>query len=238
MLRKNTSSLVLSSAAALYSLWQTCKNSFWSFIVEKNIYYVEHRQTYSTWKNYFEQTIQREKWNSKINTWFNVILAESFQGYWVIATHLKFVQQLINTVIKIRFNLWVWVKAPHMVPLSSECCMSLFYPSLWVCFFFTFNPSSFRPTNFSLSPLLKLIRDNNHSCTFTALHSHATGWAVCDSKMARQMDYIPVVDASLAAIRRTCLMKACQNSCRVLGLRSPHWGRDQIMSASALSHAR
>lgn len=198
---------------------------------------MEHRQTYSTWKNYFEQTIQREKWNSKINTWFNVILAESFQGYWVITTHLKFVLQLINIVIVDLICEYESKRHTWSRWALSVACPFFTLPFGFV-FFFTFNPSSFRPTNFSLSPLLKLIRDNNHSCTFTALHSHATGWAVCDSKMARQMDYIPVVDASLAAIRRTCLMKACQNSCRVLGLRSPHWGRDQIMSASALSHAR
>lgn len=114
-----------------------------------------------------------------------------------------------------------------------ECCMS----PAWPCFFFsTFNPSSFGLVNFSLTLLLKLIQVNNHSCRLIALHTHPTGWALCDSEMAQQMDYIPVVGTSLQAMGQKCLIKACQNSCRVLGLRSPHWGA-KIMSACTMSQA-
>lgn len=108
--------------------------------------------------------------------------------------------------------------------------MSLSLPSslfLFFSFFLNVNPSSFGT---ALTLLLRLIQVNSHSYRLTALNSHPTGWALCDSEMARQMDYIPVVGALLPATRQRCLIKACQNTCRVLGLRSPHWGA-KIMSA-------
>lgn len=102
---------------------------------------------------------------------------------------------------------------------------------LFFSFFLNVNPSSFGT---ALTLLLRLIQVNSHSYRLTALNSHPTGWALCDLEMARQMDYIPVVSALLPATRQRCLIKACQNTCRVLGLRSPHWGA-KIMSASLLS---
>lgn len=119
-------------------------------------------------------------------------------------------------------------------PSTLSVCFRVLNVPFLTPYFSTFNPCSSGSTKFSLRLLLKLNRENNHSCRLTALRTHPAGGALCDSGMARQMDYIPVVSVLLPATGQKCLIKACQNNGR---LGSPHWGRARIMSAPALSNA-
>lgn len=94
----------------------------------------------------------------------------------------------------------------------------------------TFNPYSFGLSNVSLTLLPKLIEENNHGWRLTALTTNPKWLSTLWLQDGSTDDYIPVVGVSLPAMGQNCLIKACQNSCRVFRLWSPCWGEDVSLS--------